>query len=55
MKKLNLEEMKNFQGGKLTQQEIDDFLGAAGCTATLFGGPFAIFGAGSCLRWIWSL
>ena len=50
MKKLNLEEMENVQGGKLTKEEVTDFLGAASCTLSIISpNPFTIAG---CLNWL---
>jgi hypothetical protein len=54
MKKLELKQMEAITAGKFTLQELDDFLGAAGCV--LIGtGWGAIFGALSCARWIHSM
>jgi hypothetical protein len=53
MKKLDLVKMENVHGGKLTGEEIDAFLGAAGCVLTGAGGVAAIFGGASCARWIY--
>jgi len=50
MKKLEFLEMESLVGGKLTQREIDDFLGAASCTAIFMGGGF--WTALSCANWI---
>lgn len=50
MKKLDYIRMASCEGGKLTQQEIDDFLGAASCTSLLI--TPSIFGVLGCLNWI---
>lgn len=56
MKKMSLHQMATIEGGKLTSQEIDDFLGAGGCTLAFFGGlAGAVFGGGACIRWLQSL
>lgn len=47
-----MNQMVMVEGGKLTQREIDDFLGAASCASVLFGGALAIFGAMSCINWL---
>jgi hypothetical protein len=50
MKKLDFIQMVSCKGGKLTQQEIDDFLGAASCTLILI--KPSIFGVLGCWNWI---
>jgi hypothetical protein len=51
MKSLNADLMIIKQGGKLTNQEIEDFLGASGCV--LMGtGAGALFGGAACVWWI---
>lgn len=49
MRKLETFEMEQTVGSELTEEEIDAFLCAASCTATIFGGPLAIFSGLSCL------
>ena len=54
MKKLDSKKMQAINGGKLTGEEIDAFLGAAGCVLTGAGGAAALFGGASCLRWLYT-
>ena len=51
MKKLQLEEMENVEGGKLTKQEIHDFAGAFEC-AISWSHPAALVG---CAAWLFTL
>jgi len=50
MKKLELKRMEDIQGGKLTQEEIDTFLGVAGCVGAIIAASF--LGALACANWI---
>lgn len=57
MKNLNFEQMEKVEGGKLTQQEVDDFLGAGGCVLSLMPrfGISSFFGISSCINWVRTL
>ena len=52
MKNLSLIRLETTVGGKLTKEEVADFIGAASCTLTLFGGPHAIFSGMECAKWL---
>ena len=54
MKKLELNELEILNGGELTEDEIDTFLGVGGCLMLLAGGVTVPFGGLSCLRYILS-
>lgn len=54
MKQLNITQMEQVSGGKLTKQEIKDFLGAASCASILLGGAGAIWGALGCADWLFN-
>ncbi|MBY5957787.1 hypothetical protein KUV50_06580 [Membranicola marinus] len=50
MKKLNILEMEVSKGGRLTQGEIDIFIGVGGCTSTFFFPN--VFSVLACARFI---
>ncbi len=48
MRKLNYNELSLIEGGELTKEEIEAFLGAAACV-TAFTSPFSAL---SCAYWV---
>jgi hypothetical protein len=51
MKNLDFNEMESVQGGELTKEEVNDFLGAASCALSVISpNPFTIAG---CINWLW--
>lgn len=55
MKALDFERMEFYVGGKLTQEEIETFFGAASCVMAVSSLGGAIFGSWGCYKFIKSL